>query len=290
MNPTGSRPPWLLAALLAACLGLGACATTGGATGVTGSAPSTAAAAAAPVLNPADPWERWNRRVYAFNDAIDSAVIRPLAEGYVKVVPSPVRQAVGNFGNNFGDAWSAVNHLLQGKFEGAMNSVMRVATNSVFGLGGLIDIASEAGIERQREDLGQTLGRWGVPAGPYVVLPLLGSSSVRDSATLIPDLYVSPTLLTDNHAAQGGLLSLYLIDTRANLLPATRMLDSIALDKYTFVRDAYLQRRLNDVYDGNPPQPKDEDDEAEAAPATGAPSAAPERARVPGQPSRPAAR
>lgn len=282
----------LLALLLVAALGLGGCATTAGSSGTgagTAAAGSTEAGASAPpaLVNPADPWERWNRRVYAFNDALDTAVVRPLAETYVKVVPSPVRQAIGNVANNFGDAWSVVNNLLQGKVEGALVSVVRVTTNTVFGLGGLIDIASEAGIDRYKEDLGQTLGHWGVPPGPYLVLPVLGPSSARDTFTLLPDLYVSPTLLAQTPAGQVGVTSLYLLDTRAGLLPATRMLDSIALDKYAFVRDAYLQRRQNDVYDGNPPAPKDPDAEADApAPAP----AAPERARVPSQPAAPAAR
>ncbi len=321
-SPAHGRPRLASAlALLAVVLVLGGCATAGGpAAGPSAANPAAPNPAAIPrpaLINPADPWERWNRKVYAFNDAVDTAFVRPLAEGYVKVVPSPVRQAVTNFGNNFGDAWSVVNNLLQGKFEGAMLSVMRVSTNTVFGLGGLIDIASEAGIERRREDLGQTLGHWGVPPGPYLVLPVFGPYTLRDSVTLVPDLYVSPSLITENTAAQAGLLSLYLIDTRVSLLPATRMLDSIALDKYTFTRDAYLQRRLNDVHDGNPPEPV-EDDGADAAPADagpgtppaaaagsasapagGAPATAasppsppatPERARLPGQPAPAAAR
>jgi phospholipid-binding lipoprotein MlaA len=224
--------------------------------------------------NPADPWEGWNRRVFAFNDAIDGAVLRPVAEGYVRVVPSPVRQAVGNFFGNFGDAWSVVNHLLQAKWEGALTSLVRVTTNSVFGLGGLIDIATEAGIDRQSEDLGQTLGAWGVGPGPYVVLPLFGPSTLRDTAAWLPDRYVSPNLLVDRDVARAALTVTNVVDTRAGLLQATRMLDSIALDRYSFVRDAYLQRRLNLVYDGNPPEPPDDPPPADATPGqpTGAPA------------------
>ncbi len=213
--------------------------------------------------HPADPWESWNRRVFAFNDAVDAAVLRPVAEAYVEVVPSPARQAVGNFFANFGDAWSVVNHLLQGKWEGALTSLVRVTTNSVFGLGGLIDIATEAGIDRETEDLGQTLGAWGVGSGPYVVLPLFGPSTLRDTVTWVPDRYVSPGLLVDGDAARVALTATNVIDTRAGLLQATRMLDSIALDRYSFVRDAHLQRRLNQVYDGNPPEPPEPPDETE---------------------------
>lgn len=239
-------------AMAAAALAAG-CATTSPPPAGSGLQPGATAAVAA--VNPADPWEGWNRRVFAFNDAIDNAVLRPVAEAYVKVLPSPARQAVGNFFANFGDAWSAVNHLLQGKWEGALTSVVRVTTNSVFGLGGLIDVATEAGIDREPEDLGQTLGAWGVGSGPYVVLPLFGPSTLRDTATWLPDRYVSPSLLVDRDAIRVALTTTNVVDTRAGLLQATRMLDSIALDRYSFVRDAHLQRRQNQVYDGNPPEP-----------------------------------
>lgn len=287
--------------LVLAALALGGCASVAppGGPGAAGQAPAAVTPGGAAGLaegralsiNPVDPWERWNRRVYGFNEAIDRAVLKPVAEGYVRVVPSFVRQGVSNVGQNFGDAWSAVNNLLQGKFEFALNSIMRVATNTVFGLGGLLDIASEAGIERHPEDLGQTLGRWGVPAGPYMVLPVFGPSTVRDTATFVPDRAVSPTLLAPEAAGRAALISLYAIDTRATLLPATRMLDTIALDKYSFVRDAYLQRRQNDIYDGNPPAPPG-DDPAAGTDAPAAPAAPADNPRMhrPGQPSPPSAR
>jgi phospholipid-binding lipoprotein MlaA len=229
------------------------------------------AAGAALAINPVDPWERFNRNVFAFNDAVDTAVLRPVAETYVKVVPSPVRQAVSNFFGNFGDAWSAVNHLLQGQFEPAISSLARFGTNTTLGLGGLIDVAGEAGIDRRRADLGQTLGVWGVPSGPYLVLPLFGPSNVRESAAFVPEQAVSPSTLVDSTGARAALSAVSVVDTRATLLPATRMLDSIALDKYVFVRDAYLQRRQNLIED-----------------VRGAPSAAPpadERMKTPGQPA-----
>ena len=166
-----------------------------------------------------------------------------------------------NFFGNFSDAWSIVNNLLQGKLENGLRDTFRVATNTLFGFGGLIDIATDLGLDRQGEDFGQTLGRWGVGTGPYIVLPLLGPSSLRDSSALPLDMSVSPSLVINDTGAQAGLTSLRVINLRANLLGATKMLDDIALDKYTFTRDAYLQRRRNQVFDGNPPPEEDELDD-----------------------------
>jgi phospholipid-binding lipoprotein MlaA len=264
------------AGLLAATLLASGCATTapGGVAGVAGVGLDPRP------VNPADPWEAWNRKVYAFNDAVDRAVLRPVAETYAQVVPSPARQAVGNFFGNFGDMWSIVNNLLQGKVEGAFVSLVRVGTNTVFGLGGLIDIAGESGLERRSEDLGQTLGTWGVGGGPYVVLPLFGPSTLRDTITFVPDRYVSPNLLVERTAVQAALTTTNVVNTRAEILPATRMLNTIALDPYVFVRDAYLQRRLNQVYDGNPPEPADEPPPAARPLAPAEPAAS-----APGQPN-----
>jgi phospholipid-binding lipoprotein MlaA len=266
----------LLAAVVVAALTTG-CATTGApvAGGATpGGTALPAGAGAALAINPIDPWERWNRQVYAVNDAIDGAVLRPVAETYVSVVPSPVRQAVSNFFGNFDDAWSAVNHLLQGRLDSAMVSIVRFGTNTSLGLGGLIDIAGEAGVDRRRADFGQTLGVWGVPSGPYLVLPVFGPSTVRETAAFVPDRAVSPSLLVEGGAAQAASTTLGVVNTRAALLPATRMLDSIALDKYVFVRDAYLQRRQNAI------------DEVRGSSAGATPPvAADERMRAPRQPS-----
>jgi len=214
-------------------------------------------------LSRADPWEPMNRKVYAFNEAVDTALVRPLAEGYQAVVPGFVRGGVDNFFGNFYDGWSVVNHLLQGKFEPAVEMTVRVTTNSVLGLGGLLDIASEMGLERQSEDMGQTLGRWGVPSGPYVVLPLLGASSVRDAAGRVVDRRASPANVVAQDDRSWLLTTVDVVSTRASLLPATRLLEAVALDKYTFVRDAYLARRRSEVYDGNPPE------EPEDLPASG---------------------
>ena len=201
-----------------------------------------------------DPAEGWNRAVFGFNDGLDNAVLKPVARGYQAVVPSLVRTGIGNVFANFSDGWSAINQLLQGKPIASAQMTMRVATNTLFGLGGIFDVASDLGLERQQEDFGQTLGRWGLPAGPYIVWPLLGSSSLRDSAGLPLDLYWSPSALTKDDPTRLGLTSLRLIDTRAGLLNASRLVDEIALEKYVFIRDGYLARRRNLVYDGDPPE------------------------------------
>jgi phospholipid-binding lipoprotein MlaA len=217
--------------------------------------------------DPRDPLEPWNRGVFAFNEAIDAAVLAPAARGYRAVVPQPLRTMVSNFFGNFGDAWSTVNLLLQAKPAAGVQMGMRVATNSVLGIGGLLDIASEAGLERHNEDFGQTLGHWGMPAGPYLVWPLLGPSSVRETAALPLDRGWSPALAFSHDADIYGLTLLSVLDTRAGLLGASQVLDDVALDKYGFLRDAYLARRRNLVYDGNPP------DDDEQQPDTDKPAA-----------------
>lgn len=204
--------------------------------------------------NANDPVEGWNRAVFGFNEGLDNAVLKPVARGYQAVVPALVRTGIGNVFGNFADGWSAINQMLQGKPVASAQMTMRVATNTLFGLGGIFDVASDLGIERQQEDFGQTLGRWGLPAGPYIVWPLLGPSSLRDGAGLPLDLSWSPSALTKDDPARFGLTSLQLIDTRAGLLSATRLIDEIALDKYVFIRDGYLARRHNQVYDGDPPE------------------------------------
>jgi len=234
--------------------------------------------------NPKDPWEPFNRSMFAFNDGLDKYALKPVAKGYEKVVPSPVRTCVHNFFGNFSDAWSAVNQLLQGKFDNTATMTMRVLTNTFIGLGGLLDPASEMGLERKAEDLGQTLGWYGVPPGPYLVLPLFGPSDVRDAVALPGDEYVGAPLLFPAANDRIGLAVTGIVDARANLLSASDMLDEIALDRYTFLRDAYITRRRSLVYDGNPPEEPEEPDEQEprnaphpgtaASAATAAPAAA----------------
>lgn len=228
-----------------------------------GGAQAQGGAARAP--SPADPLEGWNRAVFSFNDAVDTAVLQPVARGYKAVVPELMRTGVTNFFANIGDVWSAVNNALQGKGEAATTSVARVATNTLFGIGGVFDVASDLGMERHSEDFGQTLGRWGLPAGPYLVLPLLGPSSVRDTAGLTLDMQAGIGALTDDRRTANSLRALNIVDTRANLLGATRVLEDVALDKYSFLRDAYLARRRNLVYDGDPPPLPDDRDEAPPA-------------------------
>lgn len=228
---------------------------------------AVAAGSAAHAQSANDPFERVNRAVFGFNEVLDSTVLAPVAKGYQAVVPELVRSGVSNFFGNFGDGWSAINQALQGKGEAAATMTMRVATNTLFGIGGLFDVASELGMERQSEDLGQTLGRWGMPAGPYIVWPLLGPSTARDTLARPVDLAWSTSLAINDTGVNAGLAALQLIDVRASLLSASRVVDGIALDKYTFIRDAYIARRRNLVYDGNPPELPEESEPAAAPPA-----------------------
>lgn len=208
----------------------------------------------APAVNPRDPYEKLNRQVFEFNDKLDVHVLKPVAETYQKVVPSMVRTGVSNVLGNLGDVWSTVNQLLQGKMGNTLEMTMRVLTNTFFGMGGLFDQATELGMERRSEDFGQTLGRWGVPPGPYIVLPLLGPSDARDTLATPVDLYASlDTQLTSGTSATMGVSVLKVVNTRANLLGASQLLNEVALDRYSFLRDAYLARRRSQVYDGNPP-------------------------------------
>lgn len=242
---------------------------------LTGCATTTTSAPAAPVSRSEkiDPWERWNRRVFKFNDKVDEAVLKPVATTYTKVVPEPVRRGVNNFFGNVSDVWSAVNNLLQGKLSNGLQDIVRVGTNTLFGLGGFLDVASEFGADRQGEDLGQTLGKWGMAPGPYVVWPVIGPSTLRDSIALPLDVQVSPALGMSSNGAKVATAGLQAVNQRANLLGATGMLNDIALDRYVFVRDAYLQRRRNLVYDGDPPEEKEPEDEGEDKPLAPAPGA-----------------
>lgn len=213
------------------------------------------ACATGPNANPRDPLEPMNREIHRINEDLDTGIIKPVAQLYADYMPSPVRTAVGNVFSNFSDMYSAVNNLLQAKPGRAAEDTMRVAINSVFGLGGLIDIATPAGLPKYKEDFGQTLGYWGLPSGPYVVLPLLGPSSARDTAGMLVDLQLEPIAYLDSAALQYSLAGLFVVDKRSRLLGATSLLEAAALDKYSFLRDSYLQRREYLVYDGNPPLP-----------------------------------
>jgi len=221
---------------------------------------------------PKDPYESVNRKVFAFNDTLDDYALKPIAKAYNAVIPSPIRTGVHNFFGNFSDAWSAVNQLLQGKPVDAGTMVARVLTNSTIGIAGLFDPATSLGLERKPEDLGLTLGHWGLEPGPYLVLPLFGPSDIRDAVALPADTYVSPALLVaPKYWKELGIDTIGVIDTRAGLLGASQMLDDLAFDRYTFLRDAYITRRRSLVYDGNPPElpdtDTDGDDDSKSAPA-----------------------
>ena len=239
----------LLAALLAAVLALTGCA----------SMPPGGTALG-------DPWERFNRQTFAFNEAVDAAAIKPAAQVYQALVPSLVRTGVGNFFGNIGDAWTTINLVLQAKPESALNMGLRTMVNTVFGLGGALDLAGEFGLERSTsEDLGQTLGFWGIKSGPYLVLPLLGPSTLRDTSVQLLQLDDSATGRVWHEPRDRNAASfVQLLDTRARLLNAGRVFDEIALDRYVLLRDAYLSRRRSQIYDGEPP----DDQTGAAAPFT----------------------
>lgn len=206
-----------------------------------------AGCATGPDADPRDPLEPMNRGVQRFNDAVDEAVFKPVARGYVSVTPSPVRTGVNNFFGNLGDLWSSVNAGLQLRPRETAENLMRFSVNTVLGFGGLLDIAGEAGIPRTRIDFGQTMGRWGVPSGPYVVLPLLGPSTARDSAGLLVDAEGDLLGYVDDVPTRNSLYALRIVDTRAQLLGASNLLEGAALDKYSFTRDFYLNRRQSQI-------------------------------------------
>lgn len=213
--------------------------------------------------NPQDPLEGFNRAMFDFNDTVDKAALKPAAQAYQTVTPSFVQTGIGNFFGNLGDVWTAVNNFLQGKFEDGALDVVRVTANSTLGILGLFDIASDSGVPKHKEDFGQTLARWGVPSGPFVVLPFFGPSTVRDSVALPADLYGNPWNHKDPVRWRNVGTVVRVIDERAALLDASNLLEDAALDRYQFVRDAYMQRRVSQIYDGNPPPTENGDDKDE---------------------------
>jgi len=222
------------AALACIALLLGGCATTG-------------------EHPPSDPFEPFNRDVYAFNHGLDKAVLRPTARGYVKVTPRWFRTIVGNFFTNLSYPGTILNQVLQGKLVAAGQDTLRFALNTTLGLAGFLDPATDANLPIHDEDLGQTLGRWGVPPGPYVMLPLLGPASMRDLPSRVADRFLEPFYWYNYGNERWFSLALSLVDTRARLLPLDGTLER-AFDPYAFIRDAYLQRRLYQVYDGDVPE------------------------------------
>lgn len=197
--------------------------------------------------NPRDPLEGFNRAMFSFNEGLDDYLLKPSAELYRSVLPSFVQTAIGNFFGNAGDIWTAANNFMQGNVTDGVNDIMRVAFNSTFGLAGFIDIASAAGMPKHREDFGQTLGRWGMPSGPYVMLPLLGASTLRDTIATPIDFKGDFLFSQTSVSVRNTTTVLRFVDRRASVLDASKLIEEAALDKYVFIRDAYLQRRAGQV-------------------------------------------
>lgn len=204
-----------------------------------------------------DPYEDYNRAVYSFNDGLDKAILQPIANGYNAIVPEPVNKGVTNFFNNLADVTSAINNLLQLKIGRAANDVGRVLINSTIGILGLIDVASNMDLPSYKEDFGQTLGTWGADPGAYIVLPFIGPSSGRGTIGVVVDWFTNPVSHIEEDSTRWQLTGLDVVDTRADLMNASKVLDQAALDPYVFIREAYMQKRRSAVHDGNPPEVED---------------------------------
>jgi phospholipid-binding lipoprotein MlaA len=223
-----------------------------------------------------DPIEGFNRAVFTVNDKLDRAVFKPIAQGYEKVFPDPVRSCVSNIFGNIADVPASLNNFLQGKFKEGSSDICRVGVNTTIGVVGCFDIASKWGFEKHNEDFGQTLGAWGVPSGPYLVVPLFGPSTFRDAPASIVDGYMDPTHYLSRVAIRNILYGVRLVDKRAQALDTTNFIDNAALDPYVFVRDAYLTRRRSLVNDGREPASSSTDTRGGEAslPANGGPPTA----------------
>ena len=209
--------------------------------------------------NPKDPWEPMNRKVFEINDSVDQAVVRPVAVAYKDYTPDIAQKGVNNFFGNLRDFWSAVNSALQLKVRETAELTGRVLVNSTVGLLGLIDVATPLNLNKHKEDFGKTLGYWGMPSGPYLVLPFFGPSTLRDASGFVVDLELNPTYQDIRDVPlRNSLYVINAVDVRKGLLGLEDNLNAIALDKYSFIRDAYLQRRLYEIYDGNPPDSNEE--------------------------------
>jgi phospholipid-binding lipoprotein MlaA len=238
MNRSVARFRTSLACLIACLAFMGGCASTN---------------------HPRDPLEPLNRGIYTFNEAVDTTLLRPAAELYHGLVPRIVRIGVSNFFSNINDVIVALNNLLQGKVSNAASDTGRVLVNTTIGLLGIFDVATPMGMPKNNEDFGQTLGWWGVGDGPYLVLPIFGPSNIRDTFGLVADMFTDPTMYVDPTRTRNIMVGTRTVNRRSELLEASTVLEAAALDKYQFVRDAYLQRRRSLIYDGNPPREKDED-------------------------------
>lgn len=213
--------------------------------------------ATGPNANPKDPLEPMNRSISRFNDSLDENVLKPVATGYRDVTPDLVQKGVRNVFNNLADIWSTVNSGLQFKGRDTAESFMRVVVNTVFGVYGIFDVATEINLQRHTEDFGQTLGYWGVPSGPYLVLPVLGPSTLRDGVGTRMDISLDAVRNLDHIPTRNATMGLRVVARRAEFLKASGMLEEAALDKYSFTRDSYLQYRRSQIYDGNPPEEED---------------------------------
>ncbi|TAL79569.1 MAG: VacJ family lipoprotein [Burkholderiaceae bacterium] len=244
-----------------------------------------AGCASVPHHNPNDPLESYNRTMFSFNDTLDRAIFKPVAQGYETVTPKPVRTCVHNIFNNLADAWSSINSFLQGRGHDGINSLGRVLFNSTMGLGGCIDVASMNGSKRIINDFGVTLGVWGFGPGPYIVVPFMGSTTLRDGTAALAGLVANASPYTPvfeiyNIPLRNSIIALSIIDLRASLLSADDLVNSIALDRYSFIRDAYLQRRKalirgTDASSQEPPPDYSNDDESSHSGGTAAPPGAP---------------
>ena len=208
--------------------------------------------------NPNDPFEKFNRAMFTFNDAVDRNALKPVATAYKEVTPSFVQTGVNNFFGNLSDLWSSANNFAQFKGRDGMNDLTRFAVNSTFGLAGVLDIATPAGLRKHNEDLGQTLGYWGIPSGPYLMLPILGPSTVRDTVALPGDWWGDPWTHVNDVPWRNGGIVLRAVDQRASVLDASNLLEDAALDRYEFIRDGYLQRRASKVLDTDKAQERSE--------------------------------
>ena len=251
-------------ALMAACLLLAGCA----------SAPPDY------VTQTKDPWEKMNRAIYGFNDTLDKAVVRPVATTYTRAMPEPARNRFHDFLSNIYEPVTVFNDLLQGKAKQTLQDTGRFLVNTTIGLFGFFDVAKHMGLPHHSEDFGETLAHWGVPSGPYLVLPVLGPSTVRDAGGRVVDIYPNPPLNDMPTRYKNGTVVMDGLDTRVGLMQVNASIDS-AYDPYTFVRDAYLQNRRYNIYDGNPPvqaqdypDVPDDDEAAPAAASHAAPAAA----------------
>ena len=220
--------------------------------------------ATGPDRNPEDPLESLNRATFQFNDVLDRNIATPIAKGYNKIVPDPIRTMVYNFFSNLGDVTVMVNNIAQGRVNDGAHDLMRIVTNTIFGIGGLFDMATPAGFPKHNQDFGLTLGHWGLPTGPYLVLPLFGPSTFRDTAGLVGDIQVNPTTYLEP-AERNSLFGVHFVSARAQYLGATDLLSMAALDKYSFTRDAYLGRRRYQLSGGQDETPPNYDNDAAPA-------------------------